>query len=169
MVCYPVAKNLFCVPGTEAGVSMYRDTITLFNRKVEDRSKGSIWYPTVIKGVNLIIDRAAIVAQYGPETQDSAILNIRYTEKDGEILVAGKPWMPPKEWDQTEDALTFATGSEFDFFWLGEWTGGIVQDIDYTNGFYPHMNNKHDYVFAITSVSRLTGFGVLPHFEITGK
>ena len=79
-------------------------------------------------------------------------------------MVAGKPWMPPMEWDKTMDSLTFAEG---DFFWAGEWDGGIAQDVDYGDeSFYNYMNRTKDYVFAITSVSKLS---VIPHFEIVGK
>lgn len=146
---------------------MYQDVITLFNRKPGSRGYGDTWYPTVIRGANLNIDRAAILAKYGPEAQDNASLSIHYTVKDGAILVAGKPWMPPKEWDGTEDSLTFASGTDFDFFWLGEWDGGIVSDEGYgTEGFYGYMNRIHDYVFAVTSVAR---YSVIPHFEILGK
>lgn len=146
---------------------MYGDIITLFNRKTGERGQGDIWYPTVIRNVNLNIDRAAIVARYGAESQDKAQLNIRY-KRDGEnIIVAGKPWMPPKQWDKTEDSITFESGANFDFFWKGEWSSGIAQDADYgVEGFYGYMNRTYDYVFAITSVSKLS---VIPHFEITGK
>lgn len=143
---------------------MYKDTITLFNRKPGERGQGNTWYPTIIKGVNLSIDRAAIVARYGPESQDNAVLNVRYRMYGDEVFVAEKPWMPPKVWDGTEDSLTFAAG---DFFWNGEWSGGIVQDSEYgADGFYGYMNKEKDYVFSITSVARMT---VIPHFEIMGK
>lgn len=148
---------------------MYKDTITLFNRKSGGRGQGDTWYPTVIEGVNLNIDRAAIAAKYGETAQDNAALSIRYTEQGGEIIVAGKPWMPPKEWDKTEDSLTFASGTDFDFFWVGEWDKGIVSDEATWLGdedFYTYMNRKYDYVFAITSVAR---YSVIPHFEIMGK
>lgn len=146
---------------------MYRDTITLFNRKRGTTGTGDTWYPTVIKNVNLSIDRAAVVEKYGAESKDNAILNVRYTVENGDITVAGKPWMPPKAWDKTMDSITFAGGSEFDFFWAGEWTGGVKQDAEYgAEGFYGFMNRTHDYVFAINSVSKLS---VIPHFEITGK
>lgn len=144
---------------------MYQDTITLFNRK--RGQAGDTWYPTVIHNVNLVIDRAAVVAKYGADSKDNAILNVRYKIQDGAITIAEKPWMPPKAWDKTTDSITFAGGSEFDFFWEGEWDGGITQDADYhEEGFYGYMNRTHDSVFAINSVSKLS---VIPHFEITGK
>lgn len=145
---------------------MFNDTVTLFNRKPGARAQPDTWYPTVISGVNLNIDRAAILAKYGPETQDNAVLFIPYTTEDGNITIAGKPWMPPKEWDGTEDSLTFTSGTNFDFFWLGEWDGGIVTDDDYDGDFYGYMNGKYDYVFAVNSVA---AYSVIPHFEIMGK
>ena len=143
---------------------MYKDTITIFNKKPGSRTTPDTWYPTVIEGVDLNADRAAIMAKYGPESQDSAILHIRYTSDSRGILVAEKPWMPPKEWDGTEDALTFAPG---DFFYKGMWDGGIVTDEDYpADGFYGYMNETHDYVFTVSSVAK---YSVIPHFEIMGK
>lgn len=146
---------------------MYRDTITLFNRKTGERGQGDTWYPTVIKNVNLNIDRAAILAKYGSEIQDNAVLHIRYTKNGGNVFVDGKQWLPPKLWDKTEDSITFASGNDFDFFWLGEWEGGIVTDADYLDeGFYNYMNRTHDYVFAVSSVAV---YSLIPHFEIMGK
>lgn len=144
---------------------MYQDTITLFNRKPGDRGHGDTWYPTVIHGVNLNIDRAAILAKYGAESQDNAVLHIRYTKSGNQIMVAGKPWMPPKSWDKTEDSITL--NPDGDFFVLGEWNGGIVSDDDHgPDGFYAKMNREHDYVFSISSVAC---YSVIPHFEIMGK
>lgn len=144
---------------------MYKDTITLFNRKPGTAITGDTWYPTIIRNVNLNIDRAAILAKYGQESQDSAVLHIRYKSEGKDILVSGKPWMPPKEWDGTEDSIKFATDG--DFFWLGEWTGGIVSDEDYApDGFYGWMNRTHDFVYTISSVAM---YSIIPHFEIMGK
>lgn len=146
---------------------MYQDTITLFNRKPGDRGQGDTWYPTVIKGVNLNADRAAILAKYGADSQDNASLFIRYKKPTETVLVADKPWMSPKEWDRTVDSITFTSGTNFDFFWKGEWTGGIVSDSDYgPEGFYDYMNRAYDYVFAISSVAM---YSVIPHFEIMGR
>lgn len=152
---------------------MFTDTITVFNRYV-DSFKNVTWYPTVIHGVNLLIDKAAIVAKYGAESKDNAVLNIHYQTVDGQIMIDGKPYLPPKEWErQTNDKLpetiTFASGTGFDFFMLGEYptTEPILDDYDnYKHGFFEEMKEEYDFVFAITSLGM---YSVIPHFEITGK
>ena len=150
---------------------MYRDTITLFNRK--EGTEGDIWFPTVLRNVQLNMDRAAVIAKYGAEATDSAVLNVRYTQDRESKLVCGKPWLPPKQWDALIDhseALTFTTGNRFDFFWFGEWEStDPVCDSDYfaDTDFYTYMNRTHDYVFAISSVGG--PYSVIPHFEIMGK
>ena len=148
---------------------MYSEKITLFNHY---KSRlGDMWYPTVIDGVNLLIDKAAIVAKYGSESKDNAILNIHYQIVDGQILIDGKPYLTPKEWErQTNDKLaesiTFTSGKDFDFFMFGEYpTTKPIADDDYVDGFYNHVNDEYDYVFAITSVAKYTA---IPHFEIMG-
>lgn len=149
---------------------MYGDTITLFNR-YEDSMGTITWYPTVIRGVNLAIDKAAIVAKYGAESKDNAILNVKCSIVGGEKFVDGKQWLSPKDWEnQTNDMLpqtiTFASGNNFDFFCFGEWSEDPIMDEDYRNGFYDYMNQNYDFVFSITSVSILS---VIPHFEIVGR
>lgn len=149
---------------------MHDKTITLFNHY---KSRlGDMWYPTVIHGVNLLIDKAAIMAKYGAESKDNAILNIHYQTVDGQIMVDGKPYLPPKEWErQTNDLLpesiTFASGTDFDFFMLGEYENiSPIADDDYADGFYNHMNDNYDYVFAITSVGG--PYTTIPTFQIMG-
>lgn len=151
---------------------MYTDTVTLFCRY--DSRLGITWYPNVLKNVNLSMDKAAIVDQYGAESRDNAILNVRYQLVDGKKIIGEKQWLSPKEWDgQTNDLLsdtiTFTSGQKFDFFWLGQWPDEQpVSDNAYgIDGFYSYMNSKYDHVFSITSVGG--PFGVIPHFEITGK
>lgn len=151
---------------------MYNDTITLFN-KYEDVT-GITWYPTVLNGVNLTLDKAAIIAKYGAESKDNAILNVRHQTVDGIRIVGNKPYLPPKEWrKQKEDlrskTLTFSDGQAFDFFYFGDWGSETpVSDDSYgVNGFYDYMNRNYDYVFAITSVGG--AYKVIPHFEIMGK
>lgn len=149
---------------------MYEKTITLFNR-YESRL-GDTWYPSVLRSINLNMDKAAIIAKYGPESKDNAILNVRYWKSGENKMVGDKIWLPPKEWDrQTNDllpmSLTFTGGATFDFFYLGEWIDEQpISDNDYTDGFYNYMNERYDYVFAITSVGG--PYSVIPHFEIMG-
>lgn len=148
---------------------MYSGTITLFNHY---KSRlGDMWYPTVIHGVNIQIDKAAIIAKYGSESKDNAILNIHYNTVNGQIMIDGKPYFPPKEWErQTNDKLpetiTFTSGVDFDFFMLGEYpTTNPIADDDYIDGFYNYVNDEYDFVFAITSVAQ---YSAIPHFEIMG-
>lgn len=152
---------------------MYNDTITLFIRK--EGEDGDTWFPRVLRGVHLNADRAAIVSQYGAESADAAQLHIQYTETNGEKTVAGKTWVPPKEWEKLTDktgVLTFTPGNRFDFFWAGDWGNETtIHDADYavgaTSGFYNYMNKNFDFVFAITSVGG--PYSLIPHFEILGK
>lgn len=152
---------------------MFSDTITVFN-SYKDSFKRITWYPTVIHGVNLLIDKAAIIAKYGAERNDNAILNIHYDIVDGQIMVDGKPYLPPKEWshqtnDKLPESITFASGKDFDFFMLGEYeiTEPIADsDILWPNGFYDYMNAEYDFVFAITSVGG--PYTAIPTFQIMG-
>ena len=148
---------------------MYNDVVTVFNRY--ENSSGVFWYPSVIKNVNVNIDKGYVLRQYGADSQDNAILNVKYHLADGKKMVCKKTYLPPKEWEnQTNDLLsesiTFYGGNDFDFFWIGEWEGTEpINDDDY-NGFFSYMSKKHDYVFRISLVSE---FSVIPHFEITGR
>lgn len=148
---------------------MYSDSVTVFNRY--KGRLGIVWYPTVLHGVNLAVDRAAVVATMGEQSQDSAILNIKYSEQDGVITVGNKPYLQPKAWaDQVNDVLadsvTFTSGTDFDFFIEGDFGGEPISDDDYEYGFFDYMNTEYDNVFVITSVSKLK---LIPHFEITGR
>ena len=142
---------------------MFDSAVTVFNRKRTD--EGDIWYPTVLEGVSLITDRAAIMARYGVQTDDKALLHVPCEGQN----VGGKQYMPPKAWQALEDpesAVTFAAGEKFDFFIEGEWEAGPVEDTAYANGFYDWINRERDGVYAVSSAAR---YGLIPHFEITGR
>lgn len=159
---------------------MYKATVTVFN--LYESSTASIWYPHVLTGVDLNTDRGQILKKYGPDSTDNAELHVDFAEMEGQkIIVNGLtgepalntmgeplPWFPPKAWkrqvnDLLDDTITFASG---DFFWDGEWTGGLVNDEDYRDGFYTYMNSQYDFVYRITSVGG--PYTVIPHFEILG-
>lgn len=165
---------------------MYNDTVTIFCQ-YQDSFRNVYWYPSVLRNVHLNMDKAAIMAKYGAETNDNAILNVKYhNNNEGNILIdtgkignEGNPickkWLPPKEWDnQVNDeyatTITFTDGTAFDFFYKGEWPDEkMIEDADYDSqgGFYNYMNKTFDYVFAINSVGG--PYSVIPHFEIMGR
>ena len=146
---------------------MYNDTVTLFNR--QKTANGDVWYPTVLEGVNLNMDRGAIVRQYGEQAQDNAVLNVRYKENNSaKIISPSIIWQAPKEWQRLiykSGYITFAPG---DFFWAGEWPGTTpLSDDGYGDlSFYEYMTQNYDFVFNITSVGYFT---VIPHFEVLGR
>lgn len=148
---------------------MYNDTVTLFCRC--ENESGIQWYPKILHNVNLNIDKATIVAKYGAESKDNAVLNVRYRNVDGKKMICDKEYLLPKEWrmkGKFDSTLTFSSGQKFDFFYVGTWENEEpVQDDAYgIDGFYDYMNRKYDFVFAVTSVAT---YSVIPHFEITGK
>ena len=152
---------------------MYNNTITLFNR-LSNRTTGDTWYPTVITGVDVNLDRAQIVATMGAESTDSVSLHIKYTkDNDGNIVVGGKIYKLPKEWahlstEDLPDHITFKSGNDFDFFYVGEWSDTApIADSSYRNGFYDHMNKNYDNVFSITMASG--AYDLIQHFELLGK
>lgn len=118
------------------------------------------------------MDKAAIIAKYGAQSQDNAILNVRCRMTHDGKMVGDKLWMTPKEWgspanDLRLSSVTFTSGRNFDFFYAGEWPDErVIADDNCTDGFYNYMCKMYDYVFAITSVGL---YSVIPHFEITGK
>lgn len=164
---------------------MYQATVTVFN--FYKSPSAALWFPHVLHGVDIVTDKGQMLRQYGPDSTDAAELHIAYKEMDNQkIIVHGwtgepalntlgepLPWLPPKEWarqvnDMLDDTITF--DSREDFFWLGAWEGGPVNDADYQDrrgdGFREYMTNNYDYVFKITSVGG--PYTVIPHFEIRG-
>lgn len=155
---------------------MYDKTITIFN--LYESSTAVMWYPHVLHSVDLITDKGQILKKYGPDSTDNAELHVAYTVQNGEKVIRDASgnylsWLPPKEWkrqvnEKLADTITFGPD---DFFMLGEWTGGVVDDADYQDrryeGFYPYMNDQYDYVYLVSSVGG--PYTVIPHFEILGK
>lgn len=151
---------------------MYDKTVTVFN-KYEDQTGEIYWYPHVLSGVDLIVDKAANIAKTGLDSADTAKLHVKYHSGDNAVMVGDLPWLPPKEWekqpnDELSESITFDSG---DFFMEGEYSTDTVKDSDYAdrlngNGFYGYMNKRHDYVFLITNVGG--PYTLIPHFEIGG-
>lgn len=150
---------------------MYLDTITIFNRY--SSLQGDFWYSKVLKHVDLVVDKAAINAKYGTDSTDTAKLHVKYVIKDDKKIINDFTYYPPKEWenltnDELETAITFRSGQNFDFFILGDFKySEPIDDANFRNGFYDHMNKLYDNVFAISSASN--PYKVIKHFEIMGK
>ena len=146
---------------------MYRDTVTLFNRR-RDKT-GDTWYPTVLQDVDLNVDHAALVAKYGSGCNDKAVLHIRYGWHDGPI-VSGKRYLTPLLWQAADDpagAFTFQSGESFDFFVEGAWPDETpIADADWPGGFYNHLTRTRDGVYAVSAAAQ---YSVIPHFEVMGR
>lgn len=143
---------------------MYADTVTVFNRY------GGTWYATVLTGVDLNADEAAIMSRYGAASNAKALLHVKYS--DG-MAIGAKTYLPPKEWRRQTAAadlvasLTFTPGADFDFFIAGGWDGAsVIQDDDYRAGFYDYCNKLYDQCYAVQSCAV---YSVIPHLEIIGR
>lgn len=149
---------------------MYDRTITVFNRSGSEK-KGFVWFPTVIDGVDLIIDKGAGMAKTGMADANKANLHIHYISVGDKAFVDGKPYLLPKEWDAQSDegksiSVTFSEGH--DFFIEGEYAEDVIVDdeITYVNGLLSYMKTKYDNVFKINTVGK---YSLIPHFEIGGE
>lgn len=148
---------------------MYNDTITLFNRY--SSNAGDIWFPTVLYNVDVNLDKAVAVSKFGENTTDKGQVHIKYQTKGGVPYVKAKRYVLPKEWenqltDEQKNSITFTSGEEFDFIYVGEYPEALIKDDDYTKGFFDYMKKTYDEVYAITSVAK---YDVIPHFEISIK
>ncbi len=146
---------------------MYQDTVTLFNRR-RDKT-GDTWYPTVLQGVDLNVDHAALVAKYGSSCNDKAVLHIRYGWHDGPII-GSKSYLTPLLWQAVADPtemITFQSGESFDFFIEGTWPDEKpINDADWPGGFYNHLVRTRDGVYAVSAAAQ---YSVIPHFEVMGR
>lgn len=165
--------------------TLYRQTITLFNRIPGKDGEPTQWIPTVIDGVHLIVTKSSSWNGHGGSTSDDVKLNIRYKQSGSNALVSCrasaedeavcfKKWCEPKAWRKLSDpqeAITFSFGEndDFDFFIEGvfdDFDGPISDQNFERRGFYNYMNTEYDNVFVITSVSK---HDLIPHFEITAR
>ena len=145
---------------------MYQDTITLFNRI--DTASGTMWHPVILHNVDLNADKGAMLAQYGDSCKDTAKLHISYTGDPA--IIEGLTYYGPKAYralSSKSGAITFQSGSEFDFFIAGALSFQTdIADDDYADGFYNYANRTYDDCFCITSVAK---YSVIPHFEIMAR
>ena len=150
---------------------LYRDTVTLFNRFVD--SSGNIsWLPTVLKGTHFVVSKSVIVATYGENSSDSAMLNVLYQVNNGKTMIGRKTYLPPIQYkkldiDAAMKSITFTAGLDFDFIYGGIWTQTApIADEDYKNGFFQYMKNHFDDVYAITDTPK---YNVIKKFAIVAR
>lgn len=151
---------------------MYSETITLFN-KHSDRF-GDMWYPHLLHNVDLIVDRASVIAKYGAETSSNAKLHIKYTDSNNNVEINGIPYMESKEWhnltaDEKMDYITFnADANNPDFFVVGDIgiTDPVVDDVDAQDSLVDRLSKQMD-IYTIVSAS--APYKVIKHFEIMAK
>lgn len=154
----------------ECEVDMYTDTITLFNRY--HSKTGDVWYKHIIHNVDLIVDRASLMAKYGAETTDRAKLHIRFSNAGNEAYIGSNKYIASKEWNKLGEtarkaSITFNSDANyFDFFILGEYSGSdVINDSTYLDGFFAQMEKTTE-CYALSSVGK---YGLIPHFEITAR
>ena len=139
---------------------MYRDTVTLFCRVP---SGGSLfWVPYILKNVDFNADKARILSVYGESSQDRAILHLALNKGK----CNGLKYVYPKEYMGDATTFTLKSGKDFDFFVLGAYEFGTVNDDDYKEGFFNYINKTLDNVFMITSAAE---YSIIPHIEVTGR
>ena len=142
------------------GVIFGNDTVTVFNRYFDIITEEEMWFPTLLKGVNLVSTKGANISKSGLNDADTARL---FIDVDS---VENKTYHTPKLWNQltVEDkanAFTFQTDT--DFFVKGDLT-----DVEpFENNFFEWVLNHYDYVFKVSTVDEYSD--VLPHLEIGGK
>lgn len=146
---------------------MYQDTVTVFNRH-HDKS-GDVWFPRILHNVDLIVDRASMIAKYGAESNAKAKLHVKYVLND---IIENRRYIAPKKWEKLTEAekenyITFnSDGNYFDFFMVGEFSSeNPVKDNDFENGFFDNMNDDFE-CYVVSSASRYTA---IPHFEIVAE
>lgn len=163
--------------------AIYNQTITLFNRIPGIRGEPTIWIPTIIEGVHLVVEKSSSWDNRGGRSENNARLHIQYKTFGGKPFIRCKTtcgvnlyseWYEPKAWRRLLDpgaGLTFSFGenNDFDFFAEGtidEFPAPISDENFEHKGFYRYMKDNYDNVFAICSVSK---HNLIPHFEITAR
>ena len=150
---------------------LYRDTVTLFNRFVDDSGNIS-WIPTVLNGTHFVVSKSVLVATYGENSSDSAMLNVPYQLINGKVMIGRKKYLPPKQYskldiDSAMKSITFTAGLDFDFIFGDIWPqSSPIADADYKTGFFQYMKTNFEDVYAITDTPK---YNVIKKFAIVAR
>ena len=133
---------------------MFCDTVTVYNYHAGQ------WFPTIITNAELQSENAAKENNSGASSSDGALLIVHISGN----TVSGKEYISPEEYAKLSSPEGFVTFAPGDLFVVGG-LSDIVNDDDYIDGLYSHLNEESSGCFKIVSVKR---FKLLPHFEIGG-
>ena len=144
---------------------MLAETITLFNYHMATGS----WHPSIINGVDVDYTESTNASAAG-RTNSAAVDLILPCSAARQIQTTKglKSYVKPKEYAETNaPGAVFTLAPECDFIFVGAWPStDALPDEDYESGLYHAINDEHDGVYMIHSVSF---FDLIPHFEIGGR
>ncbi len=138
----------------------YKDTVTVYNKTdgVDPLMGGSVWYPTVLEHVRLLVTKGANIDKNGSESADTARLHIQTGVGD-----LKKPYLEPKEWQAAaEKESSFTLTPDADFLVAGDTSAEDMTQED----FFGYMVSKYDRCYKVTNVDAYT---LIPHLEVGGK
>ena len=135
----------------------YNDTVTLFNKCLDENTGEELWFPKVFEGVNLVETKGNHIKETGLENADSAKLYLM-----GKLLDS---YVTQIEWEKLSEAdkmiyYTFAPGKDF-------FVKGDKSDVLITDDFYQYMKENCDSVYKVTTVDHYSD--VMKHMEVGGK
>ena len=140
---------------------MHDDTITLFNLH-----RGR-WYPCIIDGVHMEHEAAANLTVNGVNNTSTVLFLIGASDGCIKSRDGIRKYVPPKIFQQEEDpswCITFTP--EKDFILEGEYSGDVVSEDNFDEGFYHEINSTYDGVHMITASEYLK---LIPHFEVAAR
>lgn len=139
----------------------YNDTVTLFNHFYDPDADFEIYYPTLLKHVNLVETKGANVTKSGMDSADAVKIFIDFVN----LNKMGKTYMEPKAWDALSNdeklhCITFHPAE--DFFIKGDQTELELPEANV----YEWAHDNMDAVYKITTVDKYED--IMPHFEVGG-
>lgn len=126
---------------------MFEDTVTIFNLYNE------IWYPTILQGVEVQEVTGQTESKDGSKPANTCSLHIP------ENLMVN--YKKPKEYQG--EGFTIKEG---DFFVVGDFSSGPIDENDYESGYLTYMRNTYDSVYHINSVGF---YKTIRHIEVAAS
>jgi hypothetical protein len=145
---------------------MYSEAITLFNYHKASNS----WYPSVIRGVDLIDVRSKRNSATVTSNADTAEILINCeADKSLQTDTGAKSYTTDKEFQrcaEPQNCYTFTEGKDFIYHGVWPTLTPISDNVGVDSGFFQSVNDNYSGVYKINSVAF---YGLIPHFEIGGR